>query len=123
MAKGFIRMILSHVVKHTTIRMILPLVVQNDLELEQLDVRTAFFHGDLKEQIYISQPEGFVKKREENKVCLLKRSLYGLKQSPRQWNKRFNSFTIKIGFNRCQENCLLEENRSWEHCLSSLICG
>lgn len=68
--------VFSPVVKHTSIRMMLSLVVQDDLELEQLDVRTAFLDGKLEEQIYMTQPKGFVKKGEESKVCLLKRSLW-----------------------------------------------
>lgn len=50
-------------------------------------MKTTFLHGDLEETIYMNQPEGFVKPGEENKVCLLKKSLYGVKHSPRQWNK------------------------------------
>eukprot|EP00268_Persea_americana_P042185 TRINITY_DN42208_c1_g1_i1.p1 TRINITY_DN42208_c1_g1~~TRINITY_DN42208_c1_g1_i1.p1 ORF type:complete len:105 (+),score=6.38 TRINITY_DN42208_c1_g1_i1:161-475(+) len=55
-----------------------------NLELEQLDVKTAFLHGELGEQIYMYQPEGFQIHGNEDHVCLLKKSLYGLKQSPRQ---------------------------------------
>uniref|UniRef100_A0A2N9H0H2 Integrase catalytic domain-containing protein n=1 Tax=Fagus sylvatica TaxID=28930 RepID=A0A2N9H0H2_FAGSY len=60
-----------------------------DLELEQLDVKTAFLHGNLEEEIFMVQPEGFKQPGTENLVCRLKKSLYGLKQSPRQWYKRF----------------------------------
>lgn len=76
--------ILSPIVKHTSIRVILPLVVAYNLELEQMDVKTAFLHGHLEENIYMSQPEGHVVLGKEHMVCLLKRSLYGLEQSPRQ---------------------------------------
>nr|CAN81354.1 hypothetical protein VITISV_003396 [Vitis vinifera] len=65
-----------------------------DLKVEQLDVKIAFLHGELEEQIYMHQPEGFIISGKENHVCLLKKSLYGLKQSPRQWYKRFVTFMI-----------------------------
>lgn len=63
--------VFSPVVKHTSIRMMLSLVAQEDMELEQLDVRTVFLHGDIEEQIYMTQPEGFAKKDEEDKVSKL----------------------------------------------------
>ncbi|KAL3514410.1 hypothetical protein ACH5RR_027127 [Cinchona calisaya] len=71
-----------------------------DLELEQLDVKTTFLHGELEEQIYMKQPEGFKIEEKEDHVCLLKKSLYGLKQSPRQWYKRFDSFMLGHGYSR-----------------------
>ena len=85
----------SPVVKHVSIRLILSLVVNFDYELEQMDVKTAFLHGDLEERILMEQPEGFVTKGDENKVCLLRKSLYGLKQSPRQRNLKFDGFIKK----------------------------
>ncbi|CAL5398813.1 unnamed protein product [Camellia sinensis] len=71
-----------------------------NLELEQMDVKTAFLHGDLKEEIYIEQPEGFEVKGKENLVCRLKKSLYGLKQAPRQWYKKFDSFMVGHEYKR-----------------------
>lgn len=70
--------------KMSSIRVALALTASLDLELEQLDVQTAFLHGDLKEEIHMAQPEGFEAKRKEHLVCKLKKSLYGLKQAPRQ---------------------------------------
>jgi len=61
----------------------LALVVQYELELDQLDVKTVFLHGDLEEEIYMSQPTEFKTAGKENMVCKLKKSLYELKQSPR----------------------------------------
>ena len=65
--------------KHTSIRVLLAIVALLDLELEQLDVKTAFLHGELEEEIYMHQPEGFVVFGKEDHVCLLKKSFYGLK--------------------------------------------
>ena len=71
--------IFSLVVKHRLIRLVLSLIAQFDLELEQMDVKTAFLYGDLEETIYMRQQEGFEVKGKEDQVCLLQRSLYGLK--------------------------------------------
>ena len=68
------------------------LVTQYELELDQLDVKIAFLHGDLEEEIYMSQPTGFKTAGKENMIYKLKKSLYGLKKSPRQWYKCFDSF-------------------------------
>ena len=68
------------------------LVTQYDLELDQFNVKIAFLHGDLEEEIHMSQPMGFKTVGKENMICKLKKLLYGLKQSPRQWYKRFDSF-------------------------------
>ncbi|GJU53066.1 copia LTR rider [Tanacetum coccineum] len=91
--------VFSPVVRHTSIRVILSLTACEDYELEQLDVKTAFLHGNLEETIYMRQPPGF-EEGTGNKVCLLKKSLYGLKQSPRQWYKRFDVYMISNGFSR-----------------------
>ncbi|GJZ18409.1 retrovirus-related pol polyprotein from transposon TNT 1-94 [Tanacetum coccineum] len=90
--------VFSPVVRHTSIRVILSLTACEDYELEQLDVKTVFLHGNLEETIYMRQPPGF-EEGTSNKVCLLKKSLYGLKQSPRQWYKRFDVYMISNGFN------------------------
>ena len=62
----------------------LALVTCHDIELEQMDVKMAFLYGELGEQILMRQPERFEVKGKENQICLLQKSLYGLKQSPRQ---------------------------------------
>ena len=105
--------IFALVVKHVSIRIILSYVVNFDAELEQMDVKTAFLHGNLDETIYMEQPEGYIKKGDEGKVCLLKKSLYGLKQSPRQWNLRFDSFMKATGFTRCvKDPCVYSKTNS-----------
>ena len=80
----------SHVVRFTSIRIILALVAGLDLELHQMDVKTAFLNGELEEKIYMVQPEGFIVPGSEHKVCKLKKSIYGLKQSLRQWYFKFH---------------------------------
>ncbi|KAK9137192.1 hypothetical protein Sjap_007786 [Stephania japonica] len=81
------------------IRVVLAMCATFDLHLEQLDVKTAFLHGDLEEEIYMLQPEGFEEQGKENLVCRLNKSLYGLKQTPRCWYKRFDSFIMSLGYN------------------------
>ena len=83
--------IFSLVVKHTSIRTVLSLVAHFDMELEHMDVKTSFLHGELEETIYMVHPKGFTQHGQELFVCKLKKSLYGLKQSPRQWYKRSDS--------------------------------
>ena len=97
----------SLIVKHISIRTFLIIVVMHDFELEQLDVKTTFLHGDLEEDIYIQQPEGFMVSDKKDYVCLLKKSLYSLKRPPRQWYKRFDSLMISHSFRRCAyDSCL-----------------
>ena len=75
--------IFSPVVKLTTIRILLSIVASENLHLEQMDVKTTFLHGDLDEEIYMQQPEGFAALGKKHMVCNLNKSLYGLKQAPR----------------------------------------
>lgn len=77
----------SPVARLSSVRLLIAVAVQNNLQVEHLDVETAFLNGDLEEEIYMEQPEGF-STDPKGKVCLLKKSLYGLKQAPRQWNKK-----------------------------------
>ncbi|KAH9658981.1 hypothetical protein KPL70_023688 [Citrus sinensis] len=113
-AKGFTQRagvdfneVFSPVVKYSSIRLLLALSAFHDLELEQMDVKTAFLHGSLDEEIFMAQPEGFIEKGSEDKVCLLKKSLYGLKQSPRQWYLKFDEFMISHGYCRSRfDNCV-----------------
>ncbi|GKF30699.1 retrovirus-related pol polyprotein from transposon TNT 1-94, partial [Tanacetum coccineum] len=98
--------VFSPVVRHTSIRVILSLTACEDYELEKLDVKTVFLHGNLEETIYMRQPPSF-EEGKGNKVCLLKKSLYGLKQSPRKWYKRFDVYMISNGFSRSSyESCV-----------------
>lgn len=88
----------SPVVKPATIRMVLNLALNRGWEMKQLDVKNAFLHGSITEDIYMHQPPGFVDKKHPHHVCKLEKALYGLKQAPRAWNARFSSFMTKLGF-------------------------
>ena len=77
--------IFSPVAKVISIRLLLSVDATFDFKVEQMDVKKTFLHGDLEEYIYIKQHEGFEVKVKKEMVCRLKKSLYGLKQSPRMW--------------------------------------
>ena len=86
--------IFSLVVKISSMKLVVGITTNLDLDIEQLDVKTVFLHGVLEEQIYMEQPHGFGVKGKKNLVCRLKKSLYGLKQAPRLWYKIFDSFML-----------------------------
>ena len=88
----------------TSIRTILSLVAVEYLHLEQLDVKTTFLHGDLEEDIYMWQPQGYEFKGKDNLVCGLNTSLYGLKQGLRQWYLKFDQFMKEQGYSRCHSD-------------------
>jgi hypothetical protein len=96
--------IFSPVVNIVSIQSVLALVALLDLELEQLDVNTVFLHGDLDEEIYMEHLEVFVQNRSKKFVCRLKKSLYGLRKSPTQCYKKFNSFIVRRNYTRSEYN-------------------
>ena len=119
MAKGFTQQedidydeTFSLVVRVASIRLIPTIVAQLDLELYHMDVKTAFLNGELDEENYMSQPMGFKVKEQECKVCKLKRSIYGLKQSYRQWCFRFHDSIISHGFEMIEEDHCVYLKRS-----------
>jgi len=90
-AKGFTQMegidykeTFSPVSRKDSLRVIMALVAHFDLELHQMDVKTAFLNGDLEEEVYMKQPEGFSSSASEHLVCKLKKSIYGLKSASHQ---------------------------------------
>jgi len=93
----------SPVAKISSVRVLISLAATLDWPLFQLDVKNAFLHGDLHEEVYMEQPPGFVAQGESpGRVCKLKKALYGLKQSPRAWFGKFSEAVLKFGLQRCQ---------------------
>jgi hypothetical protein len=92
--------IYSPIAKLTSIRVLMYLTEAFDLKIENMDVKTTFLHGDLEEEIYMKQPEGFVVKGKKYLVCKLKISLYALKKSPRMWYQNFYTYILSFGFVR-----------------------
>ena len=88
----------SPVAMINSIRILLALAVHFVYEIWQMDVKTAFLNGNLTEEIYMTQPQGFTYKEDHNKVCKLKRSIYGLKQASRSWNLRFDETVKEFDF-------------------------
>ncbi|RVW38412.1 Retrovirus-related Pol polyprotein from transposon TNT 1-94 [Vitis vinifera] len=93
--------VFAPVARWDTIRMVIALAARNGWSVYQLDVKSAFLHGELNEAVFIEQPQGYEKKNEEHKVYKLKKALYGLKQAPRAWYSRIEAYFIKEGFERC----------------------
>lgn len=87
----------SPVVRFESLRTVAAMSVKQGLKLHQMDVTTAFLNGDLEEEVYIKQPEGFAVKGKEHLVCKLNKSLYGLKQSPRCWNYTLDEHLKTMG--------------------------
>lgn len=82
------------------------------MHLHQIDVVTAYLNGELHDEIYMQQPEGF--ELHPNKVLRLQKSLYGLKQAGREWNSKLNTVLCNIGFERCKnEPCLYKMIRNY----------
>ncbi|RWS19042.1 integrase core domain protein-like protein, partial [Leptotrombidium deliense] len=106
------------VVKMTSVRTILAIAAHEDMELVQFDVKTAFLHGELEEEIFMEQPIGY--NDNSGRVCRLQKSLYGLKQAPRCWNEKFHSFLKQFGLNRSKaDNCVYISN----NCGAKTILG
>lgn len=84
-----------------TIRLVVALAAQKGWTIYQLDVKSAFLHGELEETVYLDQPCGYVQKGDEHKVYKLKKALYGLKQAPRAWYSRIEAYFLKEGFEKC----------------------
>ena len=105
------------VIQFESIRSIIAMAVQNEMMLHQMDVTSAFLNGDLEEEVYMTQPEGFKVKGEEHLVCRLKHSLYGLKQAPRCWNMTLDHLLKNMGFEQTKSDPCLYVSSEGELCI------
>ena len=102
--------IFSLVAMLKSVRIMLAIAAFYDYEIWQMDVKTAFLNGFLEEELYMMQPEGFVDPKGANKVCKLQRSIHGLVQASRSWNKRFDSMIKAYSFiQTCGEACIYKK--------------
>jgi hypothetical protein len=98
--------VFSPTYRPAALRLVLALAALKDLELRSIDISSAFTYGDLDEEIYMEQPEGF-HQGGPNMVCRLKKGLYGLKQASRQWNKKIHSVLLSMGFTRIKADAAI----------------
>lgn len=100
----------SPVSKKDSLRIILALVTYFDMELHQMDVKTTFLSGELEEEVYMKQPEGFFSSDGEHLVCKLKKSIYGLKQASRQWYLKFHEVISSFSFvENVMDQCIYQK--------------
>ena len=86
-----------------SIILVLVVAASKRWEVHHMDVKSAFLHGDLKEEIYMKQPEGYIEY--SSLICTLKKYLYGLKQAPRAWYSKMDEFIMSQIFHRCKLDC------------------
>jgi hypothetical protein len=89
----------SPVARLTMIHVLLSLAASHGLLVHQMDVKTTFLNGELKQKIYMTQPDRFVVNGQEDKVCKSQKFLYGLKQSRKYWHEKFDLTLISADFN------------------------
>ncbi len=88
----------SPIAKMTIVKAIITMVASNGWSLHQMDVKKIKNHGDLQEEVYMKQPPGYVDQTHPNLVCRLKKTLYGLKQTPRAWCDKISQYLVTSGF-------------------------
>jgi hypothetical protein len=89
----------SPIARWTTINVLLSLAGSRGLLIHQIDVKTTFLDEELEEEIDMTQPDGFIVNGQEDKVCKLQKSLFDMKQAPKQWHEKFDVTLISVGFN------------------------
>lgn len=107
-AKGYVQRytidfeeVFAPVARIETIQLLINLAASNGWEIHHLDVKTTFLHGELKETVFVMQPDGFEEKGKENKVYKLNKALYGLRQAPQAWNNKLNQILMELQLRKC----------------------
>jgi hypothetical protein len=123
-ARGFSQMEGIHyeetfalVSRYTSVRTIIALVAFMGWKLHQMDIKTTFLNGEIEEEVYIEQPEGFVIHDEKTHVSRLKKALYGLKQEPRSWYEKMDGFLMSLGFSKSVDDPNLYYHIVGDECL------
>ncbi|GJY99628.1 zinc finger, CCHC-type containing protein [Tanacetum coccineum] len=126
-AKGYVQEqgidfdeVFAPVARIETVRLILALAAYHGWQVHHLDVKSAFLHGDLKEEVYVTQPEGFIQQGNSGKVYKLTKALYGLRQAPRAWNMKLDQTLKSLDFKKCNLEQAVYTKRSKT---STLIVG
>ncbi|GJR00745.1 ribonuclease H-like domain, reverse transcriptase, RNA-dependent DNA polymerase [Tanacetum coccineum] len=112
--------VFAPVARIETVRLILALAAYHGWQVHHLDVKSAFLHGELKEEVYVTQPEGFVQQGNSGKVYKLIKALYGLRQAPRAWNVKLDQTLKSLDFKKCNLEQAVYTRRSKT---STLIVG
>ena len=97
----------SPVIKHATIRLVISIAVTYKWPIKQLDVQNTFLHGDLHENVFMIQPQGYVHPQYPNHVCKLHKSLYGLRQAPGSWFSKLSTKLLSLGFSESKADTSL----------------
>jgi hypothetical protein len=109
------------VVRLENMRLLIAYATQHNLEIDQMDIDSAFLQATLQDEIYVAQPQGFVSTTHPHYVCKLNKSLYGLKQAPLEWNKTLNNFLLQNGFNSIDaDSCIYIKHEKEETTVLSI---
>ncbi|GJR33134.1 zinc finger, CCHC-type containing protein [Tanacetum coccineum] len=108
----------------STIRLLIAMASIHNLIIHQMDVKTTFLNGDLDEEVYMNQPQGFNMPGNENKVYKLIKSLYGLKQAPNQWHQKFDEVVLSNGYllNQADKCVYSKFDETGKGVISPMIC-
>jgi hypothetical protein len=108
-AKGYVQRhvidfeeVFAPIARIESVRVILCLAAHFNWTVHHMDMKSAFLNGDLAEEVYVSQPPGFIKHGEESKVLKLHNVVYGLRQTPRAWNSKWDSVSTTLFFTKCK---------------------